>query len=267
MPAGTITGVQWITTSAYIQITGFLNQTGVGLLANDTGGERKPRHTRSLACQRYQLTLPVLPAVDPHGADLLGNPLGGLVYSTNLDGGDNKTYVQAKNWNNFVGSGAFCMKLCFNSVTSPDYCENTFDLLGCAYNMPSNNKDGEFLKCEGALQDPVGTYTGADGKTSTWSQPSSLPATSTLPWTPRVPTSSNCVTYKSEDLFGAVPTAASTTPGAKGAKTSSAGATGSVSASGAPNSGAAGLNAMEVAVGLGWVGAVVAAAVGAAAVL
>jgi hypothetical protein len=38
----------------------------------------------------------------------------------------------------------------------------------------------------------------------TWSQPDTLPATSTLPWTPRIPASSNCVTYSSEELFGTV---------------------------------------------------------------
>lgn len=36
---------------------------------------------------------------------------------------------------------------------------------------------------------------------STWSQPESLAADSTLPWTPRVPSSSNCKTYSSADLF------------------------------------------------------------------
>jgi hypothetical protein len=35
-------------TSAYIQVTGHINQTGVGLTTNDTGGE-----------------------LDPHGADLV----------------------------------------------------------------------------------------------------------------------------------------------------------------------------------------------------
>ena len=38
-------------TSAYIQITGHLNQSGVGLASNDTGGE-----------------------LDPHGADLVRTP-------------------------------------------------------------------------------------------------------------------------------------------------------------------------------------------------
>jgi len=38
-------------TSAYIQITGRLNQTGIGLAPNDTGGE-----------------------LDPHGADMVCTP-------------------------------------------------------------------------------------------------------------------------------------------------------------------------------------------------
>lgn len=69
--------------------------------------------------------------------------------------------------------------------------------------MPASYEDGVFLECDADLQDIVGTYTGTDGKTSTWSQPSSLPATSTLPWTPRIPASSNCRTYQSTDLFAA----------------------------------------------------------------
>lgn len=69
--------------------------------------------------------------------------------------------------------------------------------------MPAAYEDGVFLDCEGDLQDIVGTYTGTDGRTTTWSQPESLPATSTLPWTPRIPASSNCKTYQSTDLFAA----------------------------------------------------------------
>ena len=36
----------------------------------------------------------------------------------------------------------------------------------------------------------------------TWSQPASLDPSSTVPWTPRIPASSNCVTYSSEQLYG-----------------------------------------------------------------
>jgi len=184
-------------TSAYIQVTGHFNQSGIGLDPTDTGGE-----------------------LDPHGADLLGNPIGGLVYSTGLPSAkDNTTYLQASSWNNFVGSGIFCIKLCDPTVTSPNYCQNIFDLLGCSYNMPASYTDGEFTSCEGELQDVVGTYT-VNGVVSTWSQPASLPATSVLPWTPRIPASSNCVTYQSTQIY---PTG---TPVA-----SSSGATGSVTGS------------------------------------
>ncbi|KAK4700307.1 hypothetical protein P7C70_g5943, partial [Phenoliferia sp. Uapishka_3] len=175
--AGAITGVQFMRTSAYIQITGHINQTALMLTEDDTGGE-----------------------LDPHGADLLGNPLGGLVYSTGLPSGDNSTMMQAVEWNNFVGGGTFCLKLCDPKQSGVNYCQNIFDLIGCAYNMPNSYVDGEFTSCDGDLQDPAGTYT-LGGSTYTWSQPSELPATSTLPWTPRIPASSNCVTYKSNDLF------------------------------------------------------------------
>ncbi|GAA5970908.1 hypothetical protein JCM11641_004504 [Rhodosporidiobolus odoratus] len=216
IPAGAVTGLQVLRTSAYIQWTGHIDMTALGLAADDTGGE-----------------------LDPHGADLAGNPLGGLVYSSGLPSGDNKTEVQAIEWNNFVGAGTFCLKLCDPTVTSPNYCENKFDLLGCSYNMPAAYEDKVFLECDADLQDVVGTYTGSDGKTSTWSQPTELAATSTLPWTPRVPSSSNCVTHRSTDLFpptqlGYQSTSApSATSGASGSKDSAASAakTGSSAAS------------------------------------
>ena len=58
----------------------------------------------------------------------------------------------------FVGSGIFCLKLCYNNISSPDYCENQYDQLGCAYNMPSRIENGTFTECEGDLQDVVGVY-------------------------------------------------------------------------------------------------------------
>lgn len=78
-----------------------------------------------------------------------------------------------------------------------------YDLLGCSYNMPADyaSINGTYQSCEGELQDVVGTYTDASGATQTWSQPESLAADTTLPWTPRVPSSSNCVTYQSSELY------------------------------------------------------------------
>ena len=60
--------------------------------------------------------------------------------------------------NRFVGSGQFCVKLCDNTVSTPDYCQNVYDLVGCQYNMPSNVQNGTFTSCEGENQDPVGIY-------------------------------------------------------------------------------------------------------------
>jgi hypothetical protein len=72
MPAGTITGAQvsfltvllahrtlslygqqFMKTSAYIQITGHITQTGVGLMSNDTGGELDPHGADLVRTSRY----------------------------------------------------------------------------------------------------------------------------------------------------------------------------------------------------------------------
>lgn len=194
---GAVTAAQFMRTSAYIQITGLFDQTSIGLAANDTGGE-----------------------LDPHGDDNLGNPVGGLVYSQDPAFAVNGSYGQVHNWNLFVGSGTFCFKACFNNITSPDYCENTYDIIGCNYNMPASYTPNEFTSCDGELQDEVGRYT-VEGSTQilTWSEPASLSADETLPWTPRIPASSNCQTFSSAALY-----AASTTSASAAATSTSAGA-------------------------------------------
>lgn len=48
IPAGALTGVQYIKTPGYIQVVGFVDQSQINLLSNDSGGE-----------------------LDPHGADLV----------------------------------------------------------------------------------------------------------------------------------------------------------------------------------------------------
>ncbi|KAJ7685776.1 hypothetical protein DFH06DRAFT_50574 [Mycena polygramma] len=180
IPAGAVHGIQFMRTSAYIQIVGFIDNVALGLASDDTGGE-----------------------LDPHGADLQGNPLGGVVYSldTNFSPDGGKTPGQVHNWNLFVGSGIFCLKACFNSITSPDYCENRYDLIGCDYNMPNALANGTFLDCAGEVQTPVGTYT-TGGQTLTWSMPD--PLVTDPPYTPNIPSSSACTTFSSQQLFGGV---------------------------------------------------------------
>lgn len=199
IPPGAITGLQWMKTSAYIQVSGFIDNTALSLDPTDTGGE-----------------------LDPHGADLQGNPLGGMVYSNGTADSDGHTLTQVFNWNTFVGSGLFCFKACFNSMTSPDYCENRYDLVGCDYNMPSAVQNGTFESCEGDVQDVVGTYT-TNGQTLTWSMPD--PLTTLPPYTPVTPSSSNCQTFQSSDLFLVAPTSSSSSASVTGAPGSSASGT------------------------------------------
>ncbi|GAA5861026.1 hypothetical protein JCM8547_008011 [Rhodosporidiobolus lusitaniae] len=217
IPAGAITGLQLMHTSEYTQWTGRFDMTALGLAADDTGGE-----------------------LDPHGADLAGNPLGGLVYSTGLPGGDNSTLQQVIEWTQFVGSGIFCLKLCkSDTMDDPFYCQNKYDLLGCNYNMPAAYEDKVFLECEGELQDVVGTYTDSAGATQTWSQPTELAADTTLPWTPRIPSSSNCKTYQSTDLFPATLLAYQSTSAPTSTSGSSSGSQSGSSGSAAQTGGSA----------------------------
>ncbi|CAL1717467.1 unnamed protein product [Somion occarium] len=212
IPAGALQGVQFIKTPGYLQVTGFIDQTKINLQADDFGGE-----------------------LDPHGADLRGNPLGGLVYSNNLPSksGDNNTYTQVIEWHNFMGSNQFCMKVCDPAdPQAPQLCQHIYDRIGVQYNCPSQPTNGTFEVCEGENQDPPGIFT-SNGQVMTYTQPpESLGAITIQPYTVRMPASSNCVTFQSSDLYKALPTPS----GASSASGASAIGTG---ASGRPVSGSA----------------------------
>ncbi|KAF7793752.1 hypothetical protein EIP86_004871 [Pleurotus ostreatoroseus] len=82
IPAGAIKGVQFLRSPSYLEVLAFIDQTMLNLQPDDYGGE-----------------------LDPHGADLRGNPLGGLVYSNNLPQsgtGDNNSYTQVIEWHKYV---------------------------------------------------------------------------------------------------------------------------------------------------------------------
>ena len=49
IPAGALTGVQFLKTSDYIQIVGFIDQTKVNIAGGDYGGEMDP-HGADLVC-------------------------------------------------------------------------------------------------------------------------------------------------------------------------------------------------------------------------
>lgn len=183
IPQGALKGVQFMRTGAYVQVVGFIDQTAINIAAGDYGGE-----------------------MDPHGADLRGNPLGGLLYSNAFSGSENQ-FDQVIEWHNFMGADQFCIKAC--DQRNPDaahYCEHIYDRIGCAYNAPHNAQNGTFESCEGEVQDFPGTYTGSDGQVSTYTQPGegTVPTPGST-YTARVPASSNCVAHTSSVLYAALP--------------------------------------------------------------
>ncbi|KAG2107420.1 uncharacterized protein F5147DRAFT_697194 [Suillus discolor] len=237
IPAGALQGVQLIKTPNYIQIAGFIDQTQVNIAANDYGGE-----------------------LDPHGADLRGNPLGGLMYSNAFpsNGGNNASYQQVIDWTNFMGGDGFCMKICDPAGQNQQaLCQNIYDRLGCAYNAPNNAQKGVFEVCDGDDMSPVGVYT-TNGATSTYYQPAeSLGPITTVPYTATPAPSSNCVTYTSTSLYTGLPTpsGAIASSGASGAKSTASGTN-----SGASPAKTGGAATMGVSLGAGLVGVVFAMA-------
>jgi len=193
IPGGALLGVQFMRTPDYLQVVGFIDQTYINLLSNDSGGE-----------------------LDPHGADLRGNPLGALVYSTGWSNGTN--YEQVIEWHNFMGGNIFCFKICDPAgANAANYCQHIYDRIGCAYNAPNNAKNGTFEVCDGDDQDFPGIYTDANGQIQTYTQPpESLGAISSIPYQPKVPASSNCVTYTSSLLYASLPTSSASMPHSSG---------------------------------------------------
>ncbi|EPS93600.1 hypothetical protein FOMPIDRAFT_1084629, partial [Fomitopsis schrenkii] len=224
IPDSALLGVQHITTDDYVMIVGFIDQTQVNLQADDYGGE-----------------------LDPHGADLMGNPMGGVLYTNQYPAGNtnNDSLTQIVQWKQFIGGNQFCLMICDPSKTSPTnhgQCNNVYDEVGISYNCPNNAQKGVFEACDGEPMTPIGQYV-SDGVTTTWTQPWS--GTWTVPYTPTVPASSNCRKFASTDLYsgGVKPTgsAASGSAAASGAKatgtaakgSSGTGASGSASPTGA----------------------------------
>jgi len=208
IPDGALTGLQWTKTPGYVQIVGFFDQTKINILADDYGGE-----------------------MDPHGADLRGNPMGGIIFTDEFGG---EVPQQAPQWHNFVGANKFCFKICdLRDPANYNLCENRLDRMGCEYNAPNAAVDGVFEECLGDNQLVPGIYTGADGVESSYVQP--WEGDFTVPYSPVVPASSECTTHSSEALFTGLPTVSTTATSARatgsgmsrssgGSKTGAAGA-------------------------------------------
>jgi len=223
IPPGTFTGIQVLNTSQYIQIVGFVDQTKININAQDYGGE-----------------------LDPHGQDLNGNPIGGLVYSTAFSP-DGVTIEQVNDWNMFIGGNVTAIKACDDKGTNPGgMCQNTLDRLGAAYNMPNNAQNGVFEVCDADLMDVPGIYT-SNGQTLSYSQPAeSLGPITTIPYTPRVPSSSNCQTFQSTDLFKFTPSGLPTSTAATPTPSGKSGSTGTRTGSSSPASSTSGSNGAGV---------------------
>jgi len=226
IPEGSLTGVQWLYAKDYLQVVGYINQTAVGLLASDPGGE-----------------------LDPHGDDEQGNPLGGIVFTNGFgmntqqftqqfqsNSTPSTKFTQVIEWVDFIGNGMFCLKMC-NPSDSQDalLCNHIYDRVGCTYNAPADylHVNGTFQVCDSDDMTFPGVYV-SDGITTTWTQgPEGVPVMP--PYTPTIPASSNCQTFSSEQLYGALSTSASASTTQSG---SSSGST-SRSGSAAQNTGAA----------------------------
>lgn len=107
----------------------------------------------------------------------------------------------------FIGGNSFCFKACDPAgPNAAKYCEHIFDRIGCAYNAPNAARNGTFESCDGENQDFPGHYV-ENGVTVTYKQPAeSLGPISTMPYTARIPASSNCVDHTSSVLYAALAT-------------------------------------------------------------
>ncbi|KAF8583016.1 hypothetical protein K439DRAFT_1634789 [Ramaria rubella] len=259
IPPGALTGAQWLYAKNYVQVVGYIDQSLIGLNAQDEGGE-----------------------LDPHGADEQGNPLGGIVFTNGFSGSsasfaqamssnasESTSYTQVVEWIDFIGGGMFCLKMCNPSdPNGPQLCNHVYDEVGCTYNALADYPaiNGTFQVCDSDDMAPPGIFTTAPGATTTWFQPLNGPV-GTPPYTTSIPSSSNCQTYASTELFAAAATAFPSASGAAGSNGGAAaptgsGATGSRSGSAAGpsatgKSGAAGLAAPVAIIGAALFGAVV----------
>jgi len=223
IPPGAITGAQWLYAKDYLQVVGFIDQSQVNLDPTDEGGE-----------------------LDPHGADEQGNPLGGIVFTNgfSMNSGSyqaqrqsnssaSTNFTQVIEWVNFIGGGIFCLKMCSPAdPEAPELCQHIYDEIGCNYNALANygSINGTFSVCDSDDMSPPGVYT-TDGVATTWFQPLNGPL-GTIPYTTTIPSSSNCVTYQSTDLYAAAATAFPTSGTTTASGSAATGSSSAASASG-----------------------------------
>ncbi|KAF8057519.1 hypothetical protein FPV67DRAFT_1724324 [Lyophyllum atratum] len=131
IPDGTLTGVSFLKTDAYVQVYGFGDFTKLNIPFGDYGGE-----------------------LDPHGAYGDGNPVGGNVTS-NITGSD-QSFAEWMDYNQF------CLRVCTNAnstYSAAAICWHELDEMGCGFVMPGNyNFNGTFETCDADVAYPPGWY-------------------------------------------------------------------------------------------------------------
>ncbi|KAK0551414.1 hypothetical protein OC844_006575 [Tilletia horrida] len=145
IPDGTLTAVHFVKTPLYVQIMALGDFTKIGLNPLDEGGE-----------------------LDPHGATNMGNPVGGNVTS-NVTGQD----VFYEEWMNYISYNQVCFRVCIAAgpgVSTAAECQHTLDVMGCNFVMPGNYADSVFETCDGDAAYPPGIYPQPDGSTSSFAQ-------------------------------------------------------------------------------------------------
>ncbi|RDB28045.1 hypothetical protein Hypma_002193 [Hypsizygus marmoreus] len=150
IPDGTISGAHFVQTPDFVQITGVGNLTFLNIPAGDTGGE-----------------------LDPHGQDGLGNPIGGLVFSSAFG-----QLQEIFEWTNFISDTQFCFRACKPGPMAPTWCQHIYDVMGCAWNMPANYDAGVFENCKGDSGEPMGIYGASTFHQGEPTTPSAHPAPS-----------------------------------------------------------------------------------------
>ncbi|TIC56544.1 putative rsec15 [Wallemia mellicola] len=190
IPEGTFSGVHFTKTPYYIQLQGWGDLTKIGVKDGDYGGE-----------------------LDPHGAKDLGNPIGGNVTS-NISGED--TFYEE--WMEFISFEQFCLRVCTagdDEFPAAVMCEHKLDIMGCGFVMPGDYSEKNFQTCDADAAYPPGIYPVEDGSYSSFAQRwtgtitqtdgvetvITVGDTETPSTVPMTPSSSNCVTQSSLNMY------------------------------------------------------------------
>ncbi|SJX60347.1 uncharacterized protein SRS1_11661 [Sporisorium reilianum f. sp. reilianum] len=192
IPDGTITGAHFVRTRDYVQVTGVGDFTSILIPEGDDGGE-----------------------FDPHGADDLGNPIGGIVYTTANPASNGEPWFVSE-WTNFMSYNQFCLRACWGTRAAAQ-CEHIYDVMGCRWNIPANYEPGVFETCDGDVGQLQGIYGSSTFRQGDPVTPSAHPA----------PSSSQCSTARtiSHGLLAVGQSQSTSAPSSSSAAASSSQAT------------------------------------------